>query len=162
MNRPPLSTARPSSYVARPYMTRRITDMICDFLNEYSFDAFLLERESDELGYITVCAEGLAYFIKSVFSAVFGKSVISIVFSSSEDQYHLRFSFKTPTLLDNDTIQNLRSIAHASGMTLTAGAIDGETILQLKAAKRPAYHFSVYARGDNDMARALRVIFFGY
>lgn len=162
MERPQLTANRPASYIARPYLTRRVTDMICDFLNEYYYDAFELERETDELGYITVSAEGLAYFIKVVFTTVFGKSLIKIVFSSSEDQYQLRFTFNTPTRLDDDAISNLRSIAHASGMTLTAGTLDGETILQLKAAKRPAYHFSVYARGNNDMTRALRVIFFGY
>ena len=134
--------------------------MVCAFLEKYYYDIFDLERDCDENGYITVSAEGLAYFIKTVFRAVFGRSIIKIVFSSTEKQFEMRFSFKTPADLDKDKLEELKHIASASGMTLLAGALGDDTILQLKAAKRPTQNIVVYANSPDEITAELWYAFF--
>lgn len=154
-----LTTGRPTTFIAKPYMANRVTDLVCAFLEDYYSAIFTLERESNENGYITISAEGLAYFVKTVFCAVFGRSVIKIVFSSSGNQYEMRFTFNKPTELSDETIAELRSLAHASGMTLLAGKLGAETILQLKATKRPTKYLTVYAMTDEEITNAFRRVF---
>ena len=154
-----LTTDRPTVFVTKPYMASRVTDLVCTFLEDYYSAIFTLERESNENGYITVSAEGIAYFVKTVFCAVFGRSVIKIVFSSSGNQYEMRFTFSKPTELDKETLAELRSIAQVSGMTLLSGTLDGETVLQLKATKRRTEYIVVYASTDEEITNAFRRVF---
>ena len=155
-----LSGRRPFSVTASPYPSSCVSEEVEGFLSRYFPECFTVMHEQKCGGFIDISPHGLAYILKCIFFEVFGKSVISIVFNDSAEEYDLRMSFSSDEPISQSAEKDIRDMASDSGFWLVMGRLGRDNYISLKTQKRPAREFAVYARDFNLITQAFNSVFF--
>ena len=155
-----LSGRRPLYVTTSPYPSACVSDEVEEFLFRYFPECFSLTHEQKSGGFVDISPHGLAYILKCIFFEVFGKSVISIVFNDTVEEYDVRISFTTDEPISESVERDIRNMAADSGFWLVMGRLGRDSYVTLKAQKRPMREFSVYARDFGLITQAFNSVFF--
>ena len=121
---------------------------------EENFQGILsLDVERSEGGIITICADGLAFFLKMLLYRVFGRTEIKATVVGERNQLHVTFDLCGSAI----EMDGLLEIAERSGFT--AELID-EYRIRLTTPVKRTHALRVYAGDADAISRSLYTVFF--
>ena len=112
-----------------------------------------LDVEGSEGGIITICADGLAFFLKMLLYRVFGRAEIKATVVGERREFHITFDL-CGVQIERD---GLLEIAERSGFK---GEVIDEYKIRLSTPVKRTHALRVYAGDADAISRALYTVFF--
>lgn len=121
---------------------------------EENFSGILtLQVTKNDSGIITICAEGLAYFLKLLLYRVFGRTEIKASITCERREMHITFDLCG---IDIDK-SALIEVAERSGFDVE---LIGNFVIKLSTEVKRTHALRVYAGDTDAMIRTLYAVFF--
>ena len=142
-----------SDYKRSDFSASDVIRSLSTFAEENFFGILSLSIEKSEGGIITICADGLAFFLKMLLYRVFGRTEIKATVIGERNQLHITFDLCGIEVATDGLLE----IAERSGFT--AEIID-EYKLRLTTPIKRTHALRVYAGDADAISRALYAVFF--
>ena len=142
-----------SDYVRTEYSSSDVISSLTLFAEEHFRGILSLEVIKNDSGVVTVCADGLAYFLKLLLYRVFGRAEIKATVRCQRHEMNVTFDL-CGVLIDTD---GLFEIAERSGFSIEA---EGDFTLRLTLPVKRTNALRVYAGDTNALLRTLYAVFF--
>lgn len=155
-----LSQGMPDEFILHTIATSSVYRAIEEFFDEYFRGSVIMERNNYTAGYIEISPDGLAFFFKLLFKAVYGESTVMINMSSKDDVFYIKAEWKKRRIISEKELFELKNAARLAGFDINlhddGDSFHAELSVKLKITK----YITVYAVSSEKLRESLTRVFF--